>query len=64
VAWWQHDFTPASNRAQPRTGKEEIRGGGGWLPRGESLGTLSGNRDAVITLVDGDGTAAARREVM
>jgi hypothetical protein len=36
-------------------------GGGGWLPRGESMGPLNGGRGTTGTQVDGGGVAATRR---
>jgi hypothetical protein len=56
-------LTPVSNCAQPRVGNREIRGGGGWLPRGESLGPLNDGRGTVVTRVDGGDAAAVCMEV-
>jgi hypothetical protein len=45
------------------SGEGEIRGRGGWLPRGESLRPLNGERGTTGTRVDSGGAAAAWRRI-
>jgi hypothetical protein len=58
-----HCLTPVSNYAQPRVGKREIRGVGGWLPRGESPSPLNGDKGTVMARVDDDATTATWMEI-
>jgi hypothetical protein len=46
-----------------QSAKREIRGGGGWLPRGESPRPMDDGRGMVMARVDIGCAAVARREV-
>ena len=60
VARRRRDFTPVSNRAQPRAGKGNT--GWGWLlPRGKSFGPLNSGKDRARGRDGGGGAATTRR---